>query len=146
MAGISRLAYPSTNRVMRTMCSARVSEEMVLEAFHCGAPVVLVSGCHYADCHYINANRQTVKRVHRLWDTLEKAGVRPERLQLEWISAAEGQKFARVMSRMEQLRQTVTREEIDHSREALKPKPKKSVKKKVPVTREEAAGTREAVL
>ena len=128
MAGISRMVYPSTNRVVRTMCSARVSEEMVLEAFRCGAPVVLVSGCHYADCHYINANRQTVKRVQRLWDKLEKAGVRPDRLQLEWISAAEGQKFAKVMRDMERLRKQVTLEEIKHAMEALKPKPKKAKK------------------
>jgi heterodisulfide reductase subunit A len=130
MAGISRMQYPATNRVVRTMCSARVSEEMVLEAFRCGAPVVLVSGCHYADCHYIDANRQTVKRVQRLWNQLEKARVRPERLQLEWISAAEGQKFAKVMHQMEDLRKTVTTEEIEHAREALKPKPKKAAKKK----------------
>ena len=129
MAGISRIRYSASNRVVRTMCSARVSEEMVLEAFRCGAPVVLVSGCHYADCHYINANRQTVVRVQRLWDKLEKAGVRPERLQLEWISAAEGQKFAKVMNQMEELRKTVTAEEIEHARKALKPKPKKAVKK-----------------
>jgi heterodisulfide reductase subunit A len=125
MAGISRIQYPSSNRMIRTMCSARVSEEMVLEAFRCGAPVVLVSGCHYADCHYINANRQTVQRVQKLWNKLEKAGVRPERLQLEWISAAEGQKFAKVMHQMEELRQTVTMDEIEHAMEALKPKPKK---------------------
>jgi heterodisulfide reductase subunit A len=87
--------------------------------------VVLVSGCHYADCHYIDANRQTVKRVQRLWDKLEKAGVRPERLQLEWISAAEGQKFAHVMRQMEALRARVTMDEIAHAREALKPKKKK---------------------
>ena len=128
MAGISRIQYPSTNRVVRTMCSARVSEEMVLEAFRCGAPVVLVSGCHYADCHYISANRQTVKRLQRLWDKLEKAGVRPERLQLEWISAAEGQKFAKVMKRLEELRQTVTAEEIEHARQALKPRKKRAAR------------------
>ena len=102
---------------------------MVLEGFRAGAAVVLVSGCHYADCHYINANRQTVKRVQHLWDTLERKGVRPERLQLEWISAAEGQKFAKVMKQMEELRQTVTQEEIEHAKEALKPKPKKKAKK-----------------
>ncbi len=130
MAGISRMTYPASNRLVRTMCSARVSEEMVLEAFRCGAPVVLVSGCHYADCHYINANRQTVKRVQRLWNKLEKAGVRPERLQLEWISAAEGQKFAKVMGQMEELRKTVTKEEIEHAMEALKPKPRKAKKEK----------------
>jgi heterodisulfide reductase subunit A len=130
MAGISRIQYPPTNRVMRTMCSARVSEDMVLEAFRAGAPVVLVSGCHYADCHYINANRQTVARVQKLWNKIEKAGVRPERLQLEWISAAEGQKFAKVMKQMEDLRKTVTAEEIEKAKEALKPKPKKKPKPK----------------
>jgi heterodisulfide reductase subunit A len=130
MAGISRIKYPSTNRLVRTMCSARVSEEMVLEAFRCGAPVVLVSGCHYADCHYIDANRQTVKMMQKVWDKLDKAGVRPDRLQLEWISAAEGQKFAKVMHQMEEHRQKVTLEEIAHAREALKPKKKK--KKKAP--------------
>jgi heterodisulfide reductase subunit A len=138
MAGISRIKYPASNRVVRTMCSARVSEEMVIEAFLNGAPVVLVSGCHYADCHYINANRQTVKRMQSLWNKLDKAGVRPERLQLEWISAAEGQKFAKVMERMENLRQTVTQEEIDHAREALKPKPKKKKAAKKESTEEAA--------
>ncbi len=123
MAGISKLQYPASSHLIRTMCSGRVSEALVLEAFLQGAPVVLVSGCHYADCHYINANRQTVQRVQRLWTKLERAGVRPERLQLEWISAAEGQKFSQVMRRMETLRKSVTMEEIAHAREALKPKP-----------------------
>ncbi len=123
MAGISKLQYPASSHLIRTMCSGRVSEDLVLEAFLQGAPVVLVSGCHYADCHYINANRQTVQRVQKLWTRLERAGVRPERLQLEWISAAEGLKFARVMGRLEELRKSVTLEEIAHAREALKPKP-----------------------
>ena len=66
--------------------------------------------------------------LYRAIDKLEKAGVRPERLQLEWISAAEGQKFAKVMRQMEELRKTVTMEEIEHAKEALKPKPKKAKK------------------
>jgi len=127
MAGISKLQYPASSHLIRTMCSGRVSEEMVLEAFLQGAPVVLVSGCHYADCHYLNANRQTVQRVQKLWTKLERAGVRPERLQLEWISAAEGHKFAKVMRQMEELRKTVTLEEIELTRKALQPKPKKKL-------------------
>ena len=80
---------------------------------------MLVSGCHYADCHYINANRWTQKRVDRLWDRLERKGIRPERLQLEWISAAEGAKFATVVKEMERIRQTVTMEEIEHTSKML---------------------------
>ena len=118
-AGISRMQYPASNRLIRTMCSARVDEAFVLRAFRKGAPVVLVSGCHFSDCHYIDANRQTVKRVYRLWNTLEKHGIRPERLQLEWISAAEGPKFQKTMTQMEELRRTVTSEEIEHTMKVL---------------------------
>jgi heterodisulfide reductase subunit A len=101
------------------MCSARVDEEFILYAFRRGAPMVLVSGCHYADCHYINANRQTVKRVQRVWDKFAKLGIRPERLQLEWISAAEGQKFAKVMRELEEALKTVTLDEIQAGMKAI---------------------------
>jgi len=46
---------------------------------------------------------------------MEKLGIRSERLQLEWISAAEGMRFAEVMHRMESLRRTVTSEEIEET-------------------------------
>jgi heterodisulfide reductase subunit A len=131
MAGISRLQYPTTSRLIRTMCSGRVDEQFVLYAFQKGAPVVLVSGCHFADCHYIDANRWTQRRVERLWDKLERKGIRPERLQLEWISAAEGQKFAKVMRVMEEMRKKVTKEEIEFTKKALsdlKPKGTKKIK------------------
>jgi len=118
-AGTARLQFPTHGRLVRTMCSARVSEDLVLHAFEQGAPMVLVSGCHFADCHYIDANRQTVLRVERLWDKLEKLGIRPERLQLEWISAAEGQKFAEVMRALEEPRLAVTAEEIERTRRVL---------------------------
>jgi heterodisulfide reductase subunit A len=118
-AGTSRLQYPANARLIRTMCSGRVDQRFILHAFAKGASMVLLSGCHFADCHYINANRWTQRRVERLWDKMEKKGIRPERLQLEWISAAEGQKFATVMREVENLRQQVTPAEIQETREAL---------------------------
>jgi heterodisulfide reductase subunit A len=101
------------------MCSARVDEKFILHAFKLGAPVVLISGCHYVDCHYLNANRSTQKRVDRLWNSLERLGIRPERLQLEWMSAAEGQRFARVMAEIEEMRARVTPEEIEETKRIL---------------------------
>ena len=118
-AGVSRLAYPPNARIIRTMCSGRVNPEFVWYAFKKGAPVVLVSGCHLADCHYIDANRSTVRRLDGLWDGLEKAGVRPDRLQLEWCSAAEGARWQTIMQAIEDKRQTVTGAEIDQTRQAL---------------------------
>jgi heterodisulfide reductase subunit A len=137
-AGISRLQYPTHGRLIRTMCSARVSEDHVLHAFRKGAPMVLVSGCHFADCHYINANRGTVRRVRKLWDHLEKLGIRPERLQLEWISAAEGQKFAEVMRVLEPMRRAVTDEEIEHTKQVLTAEFEKAAAKKKPAPKERA--------
>jgi heterodisulfide reductase subunit A len=119
-AGTSRFQYPPSGRIIRTMCSGRVKPDFVWYAFQQGAPVVLVSGCHYADCHYIDANRNTVRRVDALWEGLEKHGVRPERLQLDWCSAAEGQKWARIMVGVEELRANVTVEEVEEAKEALK--------------------------
>ncbi len=119
LAGVSRLQYPPNNRFIRTMCSGRVSEDFILYAFEKGAPIVLVSGCHINDCHYISANHQTKKRVERLRERMTKWGIRPERLQLEWISAAEGPRFAKIMRDLEEMRQQVTREEIDLTRRVL---------------------------
>ncbi|MFC1933683.1 CoB-CoM heterodisulfide reductase HdrA2 [Chloroflexota bacterium] len=119
LAGVSRIQYPPNNRFIRVMCSTRVDEKFILHAFRLGAPIVLLSGCHIGDCHYINANHWTMKRADRLWNRLEKLGIRPERLQLEWVSAAEGPRFAQVMRDMEDLRQKVTREEIEHTKKVL---------------------------
>ncbi len=130
LAGTSRLQYPPNARVIRTMCSARADEKFILHAFKLGAAMVLVSGCHFVDCHYIDANRWTQRRMDRLWNRLERLGIRPERLQLEWMSAAEGQKFARVMTEIEEMRARVTPEEILYTRETLEKR--ESQKKSAP--------------
>jgi len=118
-AGVARMAYPASARIIRTMCSGRVSPEFVWYAFKKGAPVVLVSGCHYTDCHYIDANRSTVRRVDGLWDGLEEAGLRPDRLLLEWCSAAEGGRWQTIMREAEKKRQTVTAQAVEKTRATL---------------------------
>jgi heterodisulfide reductase subunit A len=119
MAGVSRLQYPANNRFIRVMCSGRVDEDFIWHAFRLGAPLVLLSGCHIGDCHYISANHWTMRRADRLWNRMDKLGIRPERLQLEWISAAEGPRFARLMRELEEMRQKVTPEEIARTKKIL---------------------------
>ena len=118
-AGVSRLQYPPNSHLIRVMCSGRVDEKFIWEGFKQGAPVILVSGCHIGDCHYIDANKWTVKRVEKIHRKMAKLGIRPERLQLEWISAAEGIRFAEVMKNMEELRKGVSGEEIKATIDAL---------------------------
>jgi len=119
LAGVSRLQYPPNNRFIRVMCSARVDDSFIWHAFKLGAPIVLLSGCHIGDCHYISANHWTMRRADRIWNRMEKLGIRPERLQLEWISAAEGPRFARIMRDLEDMRKKVTPEEIEHTKQVL---------------------------
>ena len=109
---------PHPDHVLRTRL-----EKFIWRAFEKGAPVVLVSGCHIGDCHYMNANQWTERRIKRMWKKMEKMGLRPERLGLEWISAAEGLRFKEVMEKMERLRQSVTEQEIAETKRLLKDRP-----------------------
>ena len=94
MAGISRLQYPTNIRTIRVMCSGRVTPGMILRAFEQGADGVFVSGCHIGDCHYGFGNKMAEKQITLTQRLIEMLGLEPERLQLEWISASEGEKFA----------------------------------------------------
>ena len=106
LAGTSRLQYTPSGVNIRFMCSSRVDPEHVLWAFRQGADGVLIGGCHPGDCHYQDGNYRTQARTALLHRLLEDFGVDQRRLRLEWISAAEGRKFAAVMDEFtEQLRE-----------------------------------------
>lgn len=98
LAGTSRFSYPTNVRVIRVMCSGRVDPVFIIKAFETGSDGVLVSGCHPGECHYISGNLRAEGRVEATRKLLELLGLEPERLRLEWISAAEGGKFSRVIT------------------------------------------------
>jgi F420-non-reducing hydrogenase iron-sulfur subunit len=79
------------------MCSGSVSPHHVLHAFQKGADGILIAGCHIGDCHYLKGNFMTLKRMQFLKGLLSFAGHNPDRLRLEWVSAAEGIKFAELV-------------------------------------------------
>jgi len=116
LAGVSRMQYPTNVRIIRTMCSGRVAPKFVERAFARGAAAVLVAGCHFGDCHYINANYQTQKRVERLWKKMERLGLDKNRLQLAWISASEGERFASTIKEIQSIVNNVSPEEIEKSK------------------------------
>jgi F420-non-reducing hydrogenase iron-sulfur subunit len=83
-------------RIIRLMCSGRVDPSFILRAFQLGADGVLVAGCHPGDCHYQEGNFKALRRVLLLKRVMRQFGIDERRLRLEWISAAEGEKFAKV--------------------------------------------------
>jgi len=100
MAGVSRLQYPPHARLIRVMCSARVSIKMIERAFEFGSAGVLVAGCEFPTCHYIRGNYAAETRLKRARRRLSKKGYDAERLWNIWCSAADGPKFAKTMGDM----------------------------------------------
>ena len=104
-AGTSRLHHAPNNINMRVMCSSRVDPQHILYAFKEGADGVFIGGCHPGDCHYVEGNYKTLRRVALFKVMLQDLGIDPKRLRLEWISAAEGKRYAVTMDEFtEQMR------------------------------------------
>lgn len=98
LAGVSRMQYPANATPIMVMCSGSISPLYILTAFKKGADGVLVSGCHPGDCHYIEGNYYARRRITLLKNLLEYVGIEPERFQMSWVSAAEGAKWAEVIT------------------------------------------------
>jgi F420-non-reducing hydrogenase iron-sulfur subunit len=98
LAGVSRFQYPPNLRVVRVMCSGRLDPIIPLEVFMKGADGILVLGCHPADCHYVEGNLYEERKIKMLKKLMALTGLEPERLRLDWVSAAEGQRFAQIIT------------------------------------------------
>jgi NADH-quinone oxidoreductase subunit E len=99
LAGVSRFQYPPNIRVIRVMCSGRVDPAHIFRAFSTGLDAVFVGGCHLNDCHYVTqGNYDALSMVHIGKKLLERIGLNPERLRIEWVSGAEGIRFANIMN------------------------------------------------
>ncbi|MCS7095703.1 MAG: hydrogenase iron-sulfur subunit [Candidatus Bathyarchaeota archaeon] len=131
LAGTSRFEYPPVIRPIRVMCSGRVDRDFVLEAFRLGAGMVLVAACHLPyDCHYISGNWKMKARMEALAPMLHKLGLSPERFRVEYISAAEGIKFAELIKEMAEQMQALGRERIKAENEKLRPVLENMLKRK----------------
>jgi F420-non-reducing hydrogenase iron-sulfur subunit len=97
-AGVSRIQHQPNFRMIRVMCSGRIQPAFVLRAFEKGADGVLVSGCHFGDCHYIFGNERAAEQFEKTKNMIKLLGIEEGRLRLEWISAAEGARFAQVIN------------------------------------------------
>jgi coenzyme F420-reducing hydrogenase delta subunit len=106
MTGTSRIPYPANIRIIRVPCSGRVDPLYVLRAFQEGADGVLVAGCHPGDCHYGDGNYYARRRYALMHSFLDFVGIEAARLRIDWVSAAEGNRFAQVVGELtEQVRE-----------------------------------------
>lgn len=97
LAGSARTQYPPDIRIVRVMCTGRVDPLFILKAFTDGADGVLVSGCHFGDCHYLEGNYKGAKRMFMVKSLLKNIGLEDKRLRMTFVSASEGAKWAKVV-------------------------------------------------
>jgi len=97
LAGTSRLKFPPNLIPIKVMCSGRVDPSFVMKAFELGADGVVIFGCHPGDCHYQEGNYRALRRYTLLSKLLEQLGIDKRRFRIEWVSAAEGDKFAQLV-------------------------------------------------
>jgi len=128
-AGVSHFEYPASSRGIRVMCSARMDRDFIFEAFRLGAGMVLASGCHPQDCHYITGQQHAAKRFARIPRALERMGISPERFRVEWISAAEGAKYAQVIKEMDETLRSLGVERIKEENERARPQLEKRLRR-----------------
>jgi len=107
LAGTSRIKYPPNVTPIRVMCSGRVDPVLVMKALSAGADGVLIAGCHPGDCHYTSGNVKTIRRFKLLQRMLTQFGIERDRVRLEWVSASEGERYARVVENMTETLRTL---------------------------------------
>ncbi|MBI2962951.1 MAG: hydrogenase iron-sulfur subunit, partial [Deltaproteobacteria bacterium] len=99
-AGAGRIQYHPAVRAVRVLCSGRVDRSFVIHALHKGAGAVLIAGCRPGDCHYVDGNRRSARRLEKLRWWLEKNGIPPTALREVWLASTEGRRFAEIVNEM----------------------------------------------
>ena len=99
LAGSSKADVDSSLSVIRVMCSSRVNSNLILSSLLWGSDGVLVAGCHPGDCHYEQGNYYARRRFALLKKITEVLNIEPDRIQLSWISASEGKRYAEIVNK-----------------------------------------------
>ena len=97
LAGTSRMQYPPNVKIVRVMCSSRINPLFLVNTLQQGADGVVVAGCHPGDCHYAEGNFYARRRFALMKNLMEHVGIEPERVQMAWVSASEGARWAKMI-------------------------------------------------
>ena len=95
-----RLQYPPTIKIIRIPCSGSISQELLLQTFENGADGIFVAGCQMGTCHFRQGNYYAEKRVEAVKNLLENVGLNSRRLEMYYLSSADGIRFAQLAHEM----------------------------------------------
>jgi F420-non-reducing hydrogenase iron-sulfur subunit len=82
------------------MCSGRMDLSFIFKCLLKGCDGVLICACKLGECNYVTQGNYHAKNLVNLCQKImEYAGINPERLKIEFMSAAEGNKFAETVEK-----------------------------------------------
>ena len=96
----------STIRLVKMPCTGKVEVGYLLKAFEEGADGVIVAGCPEGECHYLEGNIRTKRRVNLTRRILDEIGMGGSRVCMCHIDPSDAEAFARAISKM---RETITK-------------------------------------
>jgi F420-non-reducing hydrogenase iron-sulfur subunit len=102
LAGMARMSYPESVRIIRVMCSGMVHPEFVIEALNMGADAVMILGCRLNECHYVDGNYKALARSELIIELIEDLGYEKERFSMHWLSSSEPGKFVAAVTEMDE--------------------------------------------
>lgn len=102
LAGVMRLQYSPSVRIIRLPCTGKVDAIHLMKAFENGADAVFVAGCLEGGCHYLEGNLRAKKKVAYVKRLLADLQIEPERVEMFNLSSAMGGRFAEIVEEMTQ--------------------------------------------
>ncbi len=99
-AGLMRLSYPASVKLIKLPCSGKVDVEYLLRAFAEGADGVYIVACPIGNCHHLQGNARATKRIAYTKKLLDEIGLGGERLEIFYMSGSQAHAFAHAAQEM----------------------------------------------
>ncbi len=98
MAGVDRIEYPASVKLVRLACLGRLNLGILLQAFEHGADGVIMLGCAAGECHYHAGTQKARELFSQARKTLGLLGIDTRRLALEEEPLGKGSALAKCLS------------------------------------------------
>lgn len=95
LAGVSRLKYPPSVKIIKIRCTGRVDVKHLLFAIISGADGVMVVGWRPNECQFKNGNFKAQTHVDLANRILDRRGLGSQRINQYWLSGAESEKLVK---------------------------------------------------
>jgi F420-non-reducing hydrogenase iron-sulfur subunit len=86
--------------LVRLPCTGKTEVGLVLKCLEEGHPGVLVLGCPVDNCKFLIGSTRARKRLEYTRGLLKAAGLREDRVQMDFVSAVDSHRLARIIGEM----------------------------------------------